>query len=231
MRKDREQALKMRLLGKSYGEINKILGVPKATLSDWLSKVEISKALQEKIASRGYKRSIEGLIRRNKLQTVLALERARRIQKDSIEEIVDISKKNLLYLGAALYWAEGYKRLIIRNGRELTRHTVSLTNSDPFLARCFLMFLREYCEVPEEKIIASIRIFQHHNEKELLDFWQKETKILPQNFRKTYYGISKSSQGKRPFNRLPYGVIQIVVADTKLFHRIMGYIEGIKKFV
>ena len=51
------------------------------------------------------------------------------------------------------------------------------------------------------------------------------------NFHKTYYGVSKSSLGKRPFNQLPHGVIQIVVADTILFHRIMGYIEGIKEIM
>ena len=43
MRLDKNQALKLRLLGKSYNEINKALGVPKATLSDWFADLQLSK--------------------------------------------------------------------------------------------------------------------------------------------------------------------------------------------
>jgi len=175
--------------------------------------------------------SVAALIRRNEQQTHLAIKRALGIRKEATGEITSFSNDDLLFLGSALYWAEGYKRPVIRNGKEVTHHVVSITNSDLYLVKLFLKFLREYCKVPEEKIKASIRIYEHQNESLLLDFWQKETKILPQNFKKTYYGTSKSILGKRPFNRLLHGTVQIVVADTKLFHRIMGYIEKIKKFV
>jgi hypothetical protein len=33
----------------------------------------------------------------------------------------------------------------------------------------------------------------------------------------------------RPKNRLPYGTIQVIVANTKLFHRLMGIIDGVKE--
>ena len=49
-----------------------------------------------------------------------------------------------------------------------------------------------------------------------------------EKFGKSYYGVSKSSQGKKPFNILPYGTIQIRVNNTELFHRIMGWIDGTK---
>ena len=231
MRKDRHIAFKLRLKGKSYTEIYRTLGIPKSTLSGWFSDVVLSDDVRKRIERRGRKKAIEGLIRRNKKQTSLAIARALQIRRDAADVIIAISNENLLFLGASLYWAEGYKMPVVRNGRELTHHVVSLTNSDPLLIKIFLRFLREYCSVPEEKIKASIRIFQHHNERELFDFWRKVTGIQPQNFWKTYYGISKSSLHKRPFNRLPHGVIQISVGDTRLFHRIMGYIEGIKKLV
>lgn len=231
MRKDRETAFKLRLGGKSYSEIGKILGTPKSTLSGWFYNLVLSEDLKKKIESRARRKSFAGLLRRNKNQTKLAQLRAENIRKQSASEISILSKKDLFLSGIVLYWAEGYKRAVIKNGRELTSHPVSLTNSDPYIIKMFLRFLREYCMVPEDKIKASIRIFQHQNEKTLLSFWRKETGILTSNFNKTYYGISKSSLHKRPFNQLPYGVIQVVVADTKLFHRIMGYIEGIKKMM
>src|SRR3989344_4113151 len=231
MRKDKILAIKLRLQGKSYGEIQKSLGVSKSTLSEWLSNVVISEQARIRIEQRSRKKSVAGLIKRNKQQTINAQIRAKNIRKQAIAEMADLSKKDLVILGSALYWAEGYKKLKTRNGKEVTHHGVSLTNSDPFLVKIFLRFLREYCNVPEEKIKAGLRIFEHHNADEILKFWQQETKILFSNFGKIYRGISISSQRKRPFNRLPYGVIQINVNNTALFHKIMGYIEGIKKLV
>lgn len=231
MRKDREAALKLRLGGKSYTEISVSLGIPKSTLSDWLSNVLLSPEVLAKINSRTQEKSLASIIRRNKRQTTLAVERASNGRKIAEKEIDNLTNREILLVGTALYWAEGYKRPKMHQGRELTQHPISLTNADPFLVQSFLKFLRECLKVPDHKIKASLRIFNHQNERELLKFWQSITRIPPGNFKKTYVGISKSSQGKRPFNRLPYGVIQIIVADTPLFHRIMGYIEGLKKNV
>lgn len=231
MRTDKEKALKLRLGGKSYTEIRKTLGVPKSTLSGWFSGLVLSEKSRTAIMQKARKKSTEALILRNIKQTTLAIIRAAGIRKEAAGKIRNIPKDELLFLGIALYWAEGYKRPIVFKGREVTHHPVSLTNSDPHLIKAFLKFLREYCEVPNYRIKASIRIFEHHNEQTLLAYWQKVTDIPSANFKKTYYGISKSSMGKRPFNKLPHGTIQIVVADTNLFHKIMGYIEGIKKLV
>jgi len=95
------------------------------------------------------------------------------------------------------------------------------------MVKLFLRFLREVCEVPEETISADIRIYEHQNEAHLLDFWSKTTDISYSRFKKFYYGVSISSQRKKAFNTLPYGTIQIRVNNTPLFHKIMGWIEGL----
>lgn len=229
MRKDKNQALKLRLSGKSYNEITRLLDVPKSTLSGWFANLELSKEAQERIQKRVYKGALQGLIKRNKNQTYLAVKRMRAIRAKSKQEIKSITQNELKLIGIALYWAEGYKRLLVRNGRELTHHPVALTNSDPNLIVMFLGFLREICQVPDEKITADIRIYEHMNERNLLKFWQKITGLPEKNFGKIYYGISKSSQGKRPFTRLPYGTILIRVNSTNLFHKIMGWVEGLSE--
>jgi len=164
------------------------------------------------------------------MQTVLAIRRRLEIINTAKREISSPTKGDIFFIGTALYWAEGYKRPQVRNGRELTNHPVSFTNSDPGIVLLFLRFLREVCEVPDDKIRADVRIYQHLNTDETLKYWARLTKIRKESFGKVYYGISKSSLGKRPYNRLPFGAIQIRVNDTKLFHRIMGWIEGLKKF-
>lgn len=231
MRKDKNQALKLRLAGKSYNEITHLLNVPKGTLSGWFTNLELSQKAKERIQKRVYQGSLKGLIQRNKKQTHLAIQRMRRIRAETKREIEKITIGELKLIGITLYWAEGYKRLLIRNGRELTCHSVSLTNSDPKLIMIFLRFLREVCLVPDDKITADIRIYEHMNEQNLLNFWQKITKLSKDNFGKIYYGVSKSSLGKRPFNRLPYGTILIRVNNTNLFHKIMGWIEGLSNQV
>lgn len=229
MRTDKALAIKLRLSGKSYSEIQKVLkGISKSTLSEWLKDVVLSDSARSRILKRSKEKSFQGLLKRNKNQTILAIKRRDEIQKFAASEIKNISLKNLFFIGLALYWAEGYKQPIRKNGREVTYHPISITNSDPNLIKIFLRFLREFCKISEEKIKISLRIFKHLNEKEVISFWIKITGIPEKNFQKTYLGISKSSVGKRPYNRLPYGVIQIRINDTKLFHKIIGWIEGLK---
>ena len=229
MRKDRNKALKLRLSGKSYTEISRTLKVPKSTLSNWLTGTELSETAKNRIKNRIYAGTLKGLIKRNKRQTHLAVQRARKIRTEASREITSPNSKELKLIGIALYWAEGYKRPVVRNGKERTNHPVSLINSDPKIISLFLKFLREICEVPEKKITANIRSYEHLKEETIIKFWQEDTKLPKDNFDKIYYGISKSSKGKKPFNRLPYGTISIRINDTNLFHKIMGWIEGLSK--
>ncbi|MEK7161472.1 MAG: hypothetical protein AAB729_02155 [Patescibacteria group bacterium] len=229
MRNDKNLALKYRLQGRSYNEITKLLGVPKSTLSGWFYGLQLSEQAKNRLSARVYEGSLKGLIKKNKQQTLLAMAKAKNTRNKASKKIGKLSKKELLILGAGLYWGEGYKRPIIKNGKARSYHPVSLSNSDPALISVFLRFLREICEVEENKIRAGLRIFQHQNAEELLQFWSKLTKIPKERFEKFYYGISKSSLGKRPFNILPFGTIQIRVNDTSLYHKIMGWIEGLTK--
>ena len=58
-------------------------------------------------------------------------------------EIKKLSKQDLLLLGASLYWAEGYKKAIIKNGQERSYHAISFSNSDPAMIKIFIEFLKK----------------------------------------------------------------------------------------
>lgn len=130
-----------------------------------------------------------------------------------------------------LYWAEGYKRLIIRGARERTYHPISLTNSDPKIIEAFIRFLKEVFDIPVDDIKAELRLFEHQDAQRAIRYWSTATGIPHANFRKPYYGRSISSRRLRPYNRLEHGIIKIVLGRTDLFHKILGGIEGIKKLV
>lgn len=232
MRPDKPLAIKLRLQGNSYTQIQRQLsGISKSTLSAWLGKVVLPDTARQKIAARVREKSLLGLLKRNRNQTFLAEKRKKEIQEVARREIKLVSRQNLFFIGISLYWAEGYKLPIVRNGREVTYHAVSLTNSDPKLLQMFLRFLREICGVPIHKIKINLRIFPHHDENQILNYWSDVLKLPKEtNFSKTCVVVSRSSLGKRPFNRLPFGVVQIRISDTNLYHRIMGWIAGLKNF-
>lgn len=228
MRKDKGEAIKLRLKGFSYSEINKKLDIPKSTLSLWLRDLEISDNARSRIRNRHKKKSLEGLIKRNKQQTSKAKDRAKKIRINAKSKIGKLTKRDLMMLGLSLYWGEGYKRPIVKDGKEKTYHPVSLSNSDPEIIKIFIKFLIEIYNVPKEKIKLSVRLYKHMNEKKIINFWLTITDLPKENLYKTGYKISRSSKGNRPFNRLPYGTVQVRVNSTEIYHKIMGMIEGLK---
>lgn len=224
----RQKSISLRLKGFSYNEINRGLHIPKSTLSNWLSDIVLPDKAKERIAGRVSQGVLNGLIKRNKAQTAIALGRAEKIKKDAKSEIVSFSKRDLLLIGTALYWAEGYKRVKVVKGVEKVNHSISLTNSDPDIIRLFISFLLNVLDVQIEKISVDIRMFEHQKEADVLLYWQRITGLPKSQFNKPQYPISKSSMGKRPFNRLPFGTIQIRVGDTPKFYKIMGWIEALR---
>jgi len=223
MNKKKLEAFKLRRKGYSYNEIHKILNIPKSTQSGWFKNLTLSKAAQKRLRSRIFEGTMRGLLHHNKTQTLLAIQRAKKIRKEAKKEINKFSTNKMRLIGAVLYWAEGYKR--IYNGK--TCHVVSFSNSDPRLIKIMMKFFRTICHVPEEKFRISLRIYPHMNEKQIKSFWSQLTHLSLSQFQKTSYAISRASKGKRPKDYLPYGTIQIRIYDTKLFYKIIGWIDGV----
>lgn len=222
MRLDKQTAFKLRLQGRSYSEISSALGIPKSTLSDWFRTFELPDAAQERLKKHASQTSRESLIKRNKLKTQVAEQKAQLAHSTAQKDIGTIGARDLFMIGVSLYWTKGYKKPIIINGKIKAQHAVSITNSDPQLVKIFLRFLRETCTVAEEKVTVGLRITEHQNAGYLLDFWSKTTGISPNKFQKVYYGKNMEN------NILPYGTVQIRVNNTELYHKIMGWIDGLR---
>ncbi|MFZ3043922.1 MAG: hypothetical protein WA058_02330 [Minisyncoccia bacterium] len=224
----RNRALKLRLVGKSYNEIRDSLGVPKSTLSGWFKHVVLSDAASARLRSRSSLGSAT-LIKRNKLQTKKAIHRAREIQESAKKKIPVLTKRDLLVVGTVLYWAEGYKRLKIKDGKERMDHTISFVNADAEMISVFVQFLQNILRIPSEKIRLTMRLYAHINENEARAHWMRATGLSCGRFFKTTFLVSGASKGIRPFNRLPWGSLQVEVCDTAKFHHLIGMIEGVKE--
>lgn len=130
-----------------------------------------------------------------------------------------LSKKDeiLKAVGVTLYWGEGYK----------TEKSVGidLANSDVAIVLTFLSFLRTICGVDESRFRVLLYCHENQDQKKLIRYWSKQTKIPENQFTKPY--VRKSEKYDK-IRTMPYGLVHIRYADKKLLAVIMNWIEEYK---
>lgn len=216
----KENSVRLRKQGKSYNEICKLLNVPKSTLSNWLKDLPLSKNIKNK-------NIVKAKLIWSKNITDFNNKRARRYQIESKEIIKKYSNKvpkidrNILFwIGLSLFWAEGGKR---------EKWMVRFTNSDPYMIKIIMRFFREICHVEEKRIRLCIHLHPNIEDKRARKYWSKITGMPIDSFWKSQKHISKSSLGKRPKNRLPYGTLHVIILDSNLVKKIRGWNLGLTK--
>ena len=216
----RERAVSLRKNGESYNNIRKLLGIrSKGTLSNWFRGIKLPKKSIELLAKNNKLAHERGLFTANKNRKVRIDNENKKAYTEGQNYIQPISKKELLLIGAVLYWGEGTKSE--RNAVSLT-----LSNSDPFMISVYMRFIREILKIPEEKIRAGIHIYPSISANEAKKFWSNITK-LPESRFYIITQISRASQNKRPFNILPYGTVVIKINSRQQFYKVKGMIKGI----
>lgn len=121
-----------------------------------------------------------------------------------------LKEKALYIAGLMLYWAEGAKRG--------NNSKVDLANSDPYIAKLFIMMLRQVYRVRESKLRASIYAYSNLDINNLTDFWSKVLNLRKDQFYNPYirYDFKNDKIGT-----LKYGVIHVVYVDQRLHMQIM----------
>lgn len=118
--------------------------------------------------------------------------------------------------GAALYWAEGDKK-----------NHFAIANSDPFLIKFFVCWLKDILNVKPKNIKAHLNIYSQQNEGKIKRFWSELTGIPLKNFGKTFIKPLNKNFKK---NTLYYGTIKIrVFKGTNLRYQVLGWIGAVLK--
>lgn len=216
----RQQAIELRLSGKSYGDIRKMLGVrSKGTLSLWFKHLELTKDAKEKLRVNIDKATKRKLLAFNAERTVRIKKENESARASGYAQIGSLSKRDLLILGSALYWGEGTK-----THGERSYIPLAFTNSDPKMITAFLRFARNTLEVPEAKFGGGINIYEGMDENRVRLFWSKQTQI-PKDRLYVSRQVSKAGKGIR--KTLPFGTMSIRIHDRLLFNRVMGMIDAL----
>ena len=148
---EKEKARKLRKQGKSINQIVAEAGLSKASVSEWVRDIVLTKSQKDKISKRG--RSIESIEKRRISRLKNEQNKRQIIINKAKKDIIKISLKELKLIGIMLYWGEGGK----------TGRVVRLANSDPEIIKIMMRFFREICNVPENKFNGHIHTFAHAN--------------------------------------------------------------------
>jgi len=218
----KQKAIELRLQGKSYNEIRKILNIPsKGTLSYWFKNLELPLEAKKKLNKNIEFARKHGLFRFNKNRTKIIKSENQQIRLSAAKSIPKLSSKDLFLIGIALYWGEGNQ-----NEKNKKNLVMGFTNSNPYMIALFLRFTREILKINNDRIKPHLRIYPNIDKNMAINFWSKTTNLPKKNFCVTNQ-ISISSKQKRPFNALPYGTLDLRINNRRLFFKIKGCIDGL----
>ena len=215
--KTKNKAQRLRRDGKTYSEIQKIIGIslPKPTLSYWCKDIILPEEHKKRIIelntgnlARG--RAIRILQRREKRkENFLFLQRDFKMTITTL----DCYQKKLLL--AMLYLGEG--------GKFIGRAGVMLGNSDPKIIKIFLRLMRSTYVIDEAKFRCTLQCRADQDIVKLESFWSRVANIPLSKFYKAQ--IDKRTIGKATKKKDYSGVLRVDYFSADIFHELMNLSE------
>jgi transcriptional regulator with XRE-family HTH domain len=155
-----ERARELRLDGRTMPEIAEELGVSKASVSLWTRDLP-------KPPRKPYAFTRVAAARRAQWDEFLARREAeRQANKAAAEQSVcGLSEREMLLVGAVLYWAEGTKDKVYDR-----RERLELINSDPDVIRLFLCWL-ELLGITGDRLVFALSIHESADLERAEAFW------------------------------------------------------------
>lgn len=215
----RIKARKLRSSGESVKKIAKKLGVAKSTASLWVRDIILSVSQFENLTKRKLKGAELGRLRSALKQKERRLKLVETSKKIGIQELSNITIREFLIAGLALYWGEGTRK---------TRE-VKICNSDPKLINFIIKWLIETFKIKTTDLAVNVGINEiHRNREEIVKhYWSRILGIPLNQFRKTSFKKVKNKKVYENFNE-HYGTCTItVLRSARIYYKIIGLIEGL----
>jgi hypothetical protein len=216
----KEQSQSLRKNGKSFREISSKLKIPLSTVFLWCSQIVLSKRQIERLKQKSLKSLQNGRVisQQKRSRSYLAeCDKYFQLGKD----MLNTNQNKLLYIGASLYWAEGFKK----------DKRLGFANSDPIMINFFIHWLITSLKVPRESVRLRLginRIFLKQT-KSITEYWSKITNIPITQFQKPFYQTSKNKR-IYPNHNSYRGVLRVRAnGQNQAFRMILGMIERLKE--
>jgi hypothetical protein len=200
---EREEARRLRAMGKTLQQIADTLDVSKSSVSVWVRDVPFTPSKRRTGAQRRPHPFHE-----RKLREI------EECNEEGIHRLGTLDESAFLAAGIALYAGEGAKR----------DHAVMFANTDASMIRFFCAWLRHFFEVDESRL--RVRVYLHEG----LDLeaahraWAEVTGVPLSQFRAPYRAVADPSMRR---NKHDHGCCYVYLSCTRTHRRIMGLIRAL----
>lgn len=215
------KAIELRGEGLSYNEILRQVPVAKSTLSLWLRSIGIAKRQKQKLTER----RLAAIRRGRETWKNQRIKKTKAIKLQASLDITEIDGRDLWLMGIMLYWAEGAKQK-----DHDPSQGVLFSNSDPFMIKIFLIWLKTCLKISNNDIAFDICVHETHKDKlkTVSKYWATITGFSEREFGRIYLKKHKLINNRKNIGKNYYGQLRIrVKKSTDLNRKILGWIEGI----
>jgi transcriptional regulator with XRE-family HTH domain len=200
---EQERARALRAQGWTMPDIAAELGVSRGSVSLWTRDVPFEPRPRVRARNRGPNALQRA--KQTEIERLLAEGRAR---------IGELSDRDLLIAGTALYAGEGSKN----DGK------VSFANSDPRMIALFLTWLRRCFTIDEGRLRGRLYLHEGLDVEAATAFWADVTGIPTAGFGKPYRATPDPSIRR---TKHPMGCATVVYSSSRLHREIMGLMHAL----
>jgi hypothetical protein len=200
---EQQAARVLRAEGRTLGEIADELGVAKSSVSLWVRDVEF----EPRPRQRARRRQPNALQRRK-------TEEIERLMREGRERIGELSERDLLIAGTALYAGDGSK----------TDGDVRFANNDPDLVRLFCSWLRHFFDIDESRLRVQLYLHRHLDLDSAVDHWSAVTGIPRSQFIKPYRAVADPTMRH---TRHHHGCAHVRYSCSTTHRAVMGLLAGL----
>jgi hypothetical protein len=209
---ERERARELRAQAWTISEIVAELGVSRSSISVWVREVDFDEAAR---AARARANRRLGARKRgpNRLQQRKQAE-IERLRAEGIERIGQLSDRDLLIAGTALYAGE----------RAKTDGGAMFANSDPRMVALYLRFLRRFFDIDESRLRLRLYLHEGLDIDRAISFWSGVIAIPPEPFLAPYRAVPDPSIR---YAKHPMGCPSIRYSCSKTHRATMGLVQAL----
>ncbi len=208
---ERQRARELRAQGWTLQEIADELGVSRSSVSVWVRDVEFEREPRKRSVGQqrfGASRRAPNKLRRQKLEQI------QRLLDEGEETIGELSERDLLIAGVALYAGEGAK----------TDGAVGFANSDPRFIAFFCRWLRHFFDIDESRLRLRLYLHEEQDLQAANDYWSQVTGIPLEQFGKPYRAPNRRSVRR---TKHPYGCPGIRYSCSRTHRAVMGLVHAL----
>jgi hypothetical protein len=199
---ERDEARRLRALGRTMPDIAGELGVSRSSVSLWTRDVPVE------LGPRRLRPRQPNALERRKAAEIAEL------LDDGRARIGPLSDRDLLIAGTALYAGEGTKR----DG------VVAFANSDPAMVVLFCTWLRRFFDIDERRLRLSLYLHEGLDLVAVQQFWCDVTGIPISQCNKPYRAIPAA--GIRN-NKHKYGCVSVRYACARTHRGVIGLVRAL----